>query len=59
MARAPLGEGDHHQTDYVLRDLSTRGPFIRALILLEAAIFEIQRGMNERRIRRMLGHSAQ
>ena len=58
-ARTLLGEGDHHQNDDVLQDLSTQGPFIQALRLREVATMRIQRTMDGQRVRRMLAHNAQ
>ena len=41
VANVSLGEGDHHQNDDVLQDLSTRGPFIQPPRLREVAALEI------------------
>ena len=59
VASALLGRGDHHRNDDAPQDPSTRGPFLQALRLRGAATFEIRRGVNEQRVRRMLGHNAQ
>ena len=56
---ACLGEGDHHQDDDVLQDLSTRGPFIQALKQRKLATFEIQEATDEQRVRRTLDRDAQ
>ena len=58
VASALLGEGDHHQNNDVLQDLSTHGPLVQAVRLREVATLEIQRAMNEQRVRRMLARSA-